>query len=564
MISPPEDPMRALMFLVLATSVVAFSASAANDSLVVQDSVPVATIRDSVVADLNGIEIENARDLVAAPGDSSAVVRLYGRELFAVGPASVVTAEERAGDVTRTIEEIASDVRRRPDEIRVIRDDRIDATVIMCAHRYLLAVWDYEAESLGETANALAETRAQTIRDAIVNYRRATTSASLIRSAIYAGAALLGLIVLLVALGRIRDRVDRMLRERLEDRTVLKVLSGESIISFSTGFGRLLWVVFVIWAWLTTLNFVLSLFPWTYGFASRVWELASHPAKTLGSQTLEQVPSLFFLAFIAVVALFVIRGLRFVFEEIGARRIYIRGFYPDWAAPTFNIVRLVVIGFAIVVAIPYIPGSGSSAFKGVSLFVGVLVSLGSGSAMANMISGIIMIYMRPFEIGDRVQIGETVGDVVDRNLLTTRIRTTKNERVTIPNTNILSGQIINFNARRRTKELILHTSLTLGYDIPWRKIHELLIAAARDTNNVLDDPEPFVLQKALHDFYVEYELNAYTAEPREIPRTYSELHQNIQDKFNEAELEILSPHFRAHRDGKAEGEAASDLAPAGE
>ncbi|RKZ11689.1 mechanosensitive ion channel family protein, partial [bacterium] len=192
-------------------------------------------------------------------------------------------------------------------------------------------------------------------------------------------------------------------------------------------------------------------------------------------------------------------------------------------------------------------------------FIGVLVSLGSGSAMANVVSGVIMIYMRPFNVGDRVQIGDTVGDVVDRNLLTTRIRTTKNERVTIPNTNILSGQIINFTSKRRTKELILHTSVTLGYDMDWRQIHELLIGAARDTKNVLEDPEPFVLQKALHDFYVEYELNAYTGEPREIPSTYSELHQNIQDKFKEAGLEILSPHFRSHRDGDSLAKAVGSL-----
>ena len=161
--------------------------------------------------------------------------------------------------------------------------------------------------------------------------------------------------------------------------------------------------------------------------------------------------------------------------------------------------------------------------------------------------------MRPFAIGDRVRIGETVGDVVDRNLLTTRIRTTKNERVTIPNNNILSGQIINFTTKARTKELILYTSVTIGYDAPWKTVHELLIKAAAATENVLDDPGPFVLQLGLHDFYIEYEINAYTDKPRLTPATYSELHQNIQDQFNNAGVEILSPHFRANRDDDRSG-----------
>jgi small-conductance mechanosensitive channel len=462
----------------------------------------------------------------------------------------VVDATTRADQIAGKILEIAKSYKRRPEDIRIVRDDRIKATLVLCDNQFLVASWDYEAEARDTTANEIAEHRAEIIRQAIIEYREDFSFRSIIRGSIIAAGSTAILIIALVILGRWRRRLEDTVRSRLGGRTLFKVLSGESLISVATGAGRLIWLGFLIWVWLAFLNFLLSLFPWTYGFASRIFELAAGPARTLGAQALEQVPSLFFLGFIAVVAVFVLRGIRFIFDEIAARRLYIRGFYPDWAKPTFNIVRLVVIGFAFVVAIPYIPGSSSGAFKGMSLFVGVLVSLGSGSAMANIVSGVIMIYMRPFEIGDRVQIGDTVGDVVDRNLLTTRIRTTKNERVTIPNTNILSGQIVNFTSKRRTKELILHTSVTLGYDMPWRTIHELLIGAANDTKEILDDPEPFVLQKSLQDFYVEYELNAYTGEPRNMPATYSELHQNVQDRFNEAGLEILSPHFRALRSGE--------------
>ena len=259
------------------------------------------------------------------------------------------------------------------------------------------------------------------------------------------------------------------------------------------------------------------------------------------------IPSLFFIAFIVVVAVYVLRGIRFFFNEISKGSITIKGFYPDWANPTFNIIRLLVIAFAFIIAFPYIPGSHSSAFKGVSVFIGILVSLGSSSAMANFISGIIMIYMRPFARGDRVRIGETIGDVIDRTILRTRLLTPKNERVTIPNSQVLSGQIINFTSKAAIKDLILHTTVTIGYDVPWRDVHKILLDAAKETENLIDDPEPFVLQKSLQDFYVEYEVNAYTKKPRRIPATYSELHQNIQDKFNEAGVEILSPHYRMQR-----------------
>jgi small-conductance mechanosensitive channel len=546
-----------LMVLALRLALILFclvSGAQAQDTpdSTVADAAPVVadTLRAVDPGELAEIPIEHAEDLASAVDDTLAMVMLSGKKLFRVAGESVIDARTRADQIAERVLEIASSYKRRPEDIRVVRDDRIKATLVLCDNQFIVASWDYEAEVRNSTANEIAEHRAEVIRQAIIEYREDFSFRSTIRGAIIAAGSTAILIIALVVLGRWRRRFEDTVRSRLAGRTLFKVLSGESLISVATGAGRLIWFGFLIWVWLAFLNFLLSLFPWTYGFASRIFELAAGPARTLGAQALEQVPSLFFLGFITVVAFFILRGIRFIFDEIAARRLYIRGFYPDWAKPTFNIVRLVVIGFAFVVAIPYIPGSSSGAFKGMSLFVGVLVSLGSGSAMANIVSGVIMIYMRPFEIGDRVQIGDTVGDVVDRNLLTTRIRTTKNERVTIPNTNILSGQIVNFTSKRRTKELILHTSVTLGYDMPWRTIHELLIGAAGDTKEVLDDPEPFVLQKALQDFYVEYELNAYTGDPRKIPATYSELHQNIQDRFNEAGLEILSPHFRALRRGE--------------
>ena len=493
-------------------------------------------------------QVTEADLLEAAHPDSTAMVVVHGRELFEVGPLSVVTARERAAQISAEILELAKSPQMDPDDLRLVRDDRVKATAIVSGRNYVTAVWDYEAEVLKTTTAALAAERLDLIRQAVVDYRNDFSARALIRGGIIAAVVTILYIVVLRVIVVLRRRFEGSLDQRLGSRTLFKVLKGDVLVGVVRTTDRLVHFVVVLWLTLAYLNYLLSLFPWTYSIASQVFELAAGPLRVFARALVVQIPSLFFLAFIIVITIFTLRGIRFFFDEIEKGRISFGGFYADWARPTFNIVRVAVFAFALVVAFPYIPGSGSDAFKGVSLFFGVLVSLGSGSAMANAVSGIILIYMRPFAIGDRVRIGETVGDVVDRNLLTTRIRTTKNERVTIPNTNILSGQIINFTAKARTRELILHTSVTIGYDVPWRQVHELLLTAARATENVMADPEPFVLQKGLNDFYVEYELNAYTDQPRLIPATYSGLHQNIQDAFDAAQVEIMSPHARMVRD----------------
>jgi small-conductance mechanosensitive channel len=480
--------------------------------------------------------------------DSTAMVEFHGRELFEVGSVGIVNAQERAAMLGAEIMAMAKSPDCAPEEMRLVRDDRVMATAIVSGRQYVSAVWDYEAEVLGKTTEELATERLEIIRQALIEYRNDYSATTLIRSGIIAALVTFLYVAILRLIVIIRRRFEGSLQQRLVHRTLFKVLKGEVLVGVVRAVNRLVHFVLVLWLTLTFLNYLLSLFPWTYGIASKIFELAAGPLKAFGKALVSMTPSLFFLAFIIVVTVFALRGIKFFFGEIEKGRISIGGFYPDWARPTFNLVRVAVLAFAFIIAFPYIPGSGSVAFKGVTVFVGLLVSLGSGSAVANGVSGIILIYMRPFSLGDRVQVGETIGDVVDRNLLTTRIRTTKNVRVTIPNNNILRGQIINFSAKARSEELILHTSVTIGYDVPFQQVHELLIAAAKATENVLVQPEPFVLQKGLHDFYVEYEINVYTDKPRLMPITYSDLHQNIQLAFDAAEVEIMSPHGRMVRE----------------
>jgi small-conductance mechanosensitive channel len=244
-----------------------------------------------------------------------------------------------------------------------------------------------------------------------------------------------------------------------------------------------------------------------------------------------------------------VRILTNIEEEYENDNITIKGFHKDWAKPTLNIVKVIIYAFALIFMFPYLPGSDSPAFKGVSLFLGVLFSLGSTSAIANLVAGIVITYMRPFMVGDRVKIGETMGDVIEKTTLVTKIRTLKNEEVTIPNATIINAHLWNYSKTTKDLGLILHTSVTIGYDVPWETVNKLLIKAAVKTTLTQKDPKPFVLQKSLDDFYVNYEINAYTKQAKKMALIYSELHKNILEQFNAAGIEILSPHYNAIRDG---------------
>ncbi len=267
----------------------------------------------------------------------------------------------------------------------------------------------------------------------------------------------------------------------------------------------------------------------------------------------QMLPNIVTLVIITVLARYSLKLLQFLADGFRKGKIKHQLIHPELAQPTFQLIRFLVIAFAIVAAFPFIPGSDSPVFRGLSIFIGFLLSMGSTSLVTNVVSGVVLTYTRGLRVGDRVQIAEAVGDVVERTLLVTRIRTIKNVDITIPNGMVLNNHIINFSTSAEESGLILHTTVTIGYDVPWRQVHELLIDAALSTAHIMEYPQPFVLQTSLDDYYVSYELNAYTMRPKKMAPIYSSLHQNIQDNFNEAEVEILSPSFAAVRDGGEPG-----------
>jgi small-conductance mechanosensitive channel len=244
-----------------------------------------------------------------------------------------------------------------------------------------------------------------------------------------------------------------------------------------------------------------------------------------------------------------IKLVKYIFSEIEAEKLKLSGFHADWAMPTYSIVKFILYAFMFVLIFPFLPGSDSNIFKGVSVFLGVLFSLGSTSAIANVVAGLVITYMRPFKIGDRIKIGDVTGDVIEKSLLVTRLKTPKNEEITIPNSAILSGNTTNYSTMARNEGLIVHTTVTIGYDVPWKNMYQALLNAADRTELILKEPKPFVLQTSLDDFYVAYQINGYTRNANLQARIYSSLHQHIQDCCNELGIEILSPHYRAGRDG---------------
>jgi small-conductance mechanosensitive channel len=196
---------------------------------------------------------------------------------------------------------------------------------------------------------------------------------------------------------------------------------------------------------------------------------------------------------------------------------------------------------------PLLPSSDSQVFQGVSVFIGIIVSLGSSSIIGNVMAGMVMTYMRPFRVGDFIKYGDIDGFVIEKTILVTRIRTRKNDVVTIPNSNLMSSQTTNYTFSAQNYGVIVHTKVTIGYDMPWQQIRDLLLDAAHKTPHILKKPAPFVLVTALDDYYVEYEINAYTHQSDLLGIIYSELHQNILDSFHKNGVEIMSPHIFAHR-----------------
>ena len=465
--------------------------------------------------------------------------------------------ELRAGVISERLLDFAQDTETPLSELRIVEDASNKTTNIAARDKVILMVLDSDAIAIGKTRTELANDYLETINEAVTEYRKSYSVRNILLGVLYTALLTLLLLVAFTLINRLiakqnarlqtgenRPRGFRAFGAELVPAArlanfIAEILKAVRLLAFA--------ILFAFY-----LERVLSFFPWTRGISSVILAYFQIGLLSFGRRFVAYLPNLFFLGMTLLITNYLLKLTRFVFIEIRRGAITIPGFYPEWSKPTYNLIRFAVIAFALTIAYPYLPGSNTPAFRSVSLFVGVLFSLGSSGAVANFVSGIILTYSRAFVVGDRVQISETTGDVIEKTLLVTRINTIKNVIVTIPNSMVLGSHIINYSGSVRDKNtppLILNTTITLGYDVPWRLVHEVLISAATATAEIIEDPAPFVLQTSLDDFYVSYQINAYTRQPGIMAKTYSALYQNLQDKCNEAGIEILSPHYAAARDG---------------
>lgn len=463
------------------------------------------------------------------------------------------TAQERAQAVAERLAALAKDPFTRIYPVSAA--DRESTSELVYGEMVVMTVTDRDAQPTGTIRQELAKDYAQRIKTALAKSREQVTTRALM---IDAGLALLDTIILVVLLVLFHKTFPKLyVKIEAWRGTVIRaikiqrveLLSADQIAAGLTGLAkavRVTAVLVLLYVYLTT---VLGIFPWTRGISAALFGAVLSTLSTIGQAFATYIPNVISIVVIIIVTRYIIKLISLLFTGLARGAITIEGFHRDWAEPTYKIVRFLVIVFAAIACFPYIPGSQSEGFRGISVFLGLLISLGSAAAIGNIIAGVVLTYMRPFRVGDRVQIADTTGDVMEKTLLVTRVRTIKNVDITIPNAMVLGSHLINFSSCAREQGLILHTSVTIGYDAPWRTVHELLISAARATTHISAKPEPFVLQTGLNDFYVTYELNAYTAQPNLMATIYAELHQNIQDKFNEAGVEIMSPHFAQVRDG---------------
>ena len=473
------------------------------------------------------------------------------------------TPQQRAQMTGAAIEEIGKRFNLRPDSVSIDHSDIVSD--LMYGNKVLLSLTDQDALWEGVSRDSLAKERQVNVITKLHEMKAEHSIWRMAKRILYFLLVIVGQYLLF----RLTNWLFRKLKVRilrLKD-TKIKPVSIQgyelldaqkqaNLLVFLAGIGRyiLMGIQLVI-----TVPLIFIIFPQTEGLAYRLLGYIWNPIRNIFVDIIDYIPNLFTIVVIWYAVKYLVRMVLYLAREIEAGRLKFNGFYPDWAMPTFHIVRFLLYAFMIAMIYPYLPGSKSGVFQGISVFVGLIVSLGSSTVIGNIIAGLVITYMRPFKMGDRIKLNDTTGDIIEKTPLVTRIRTPKNEVVTVPNSFIMSSHTVNYSTSAREYGLIIHSEVSIGYDIPWRQVNQILIDAALNTPGVVDDPRPFVLETSLSDWYPVYQINAYIKEAHKMSQIYSDLHQTIQDKFNEAGIEIMSPHYMAVRDGNATTTPKDDL-----
>jgi small-conductance mechanosensitive channel len=492
----------------------------------------------------------------AEPGS----VVLDGKTLFEIrSNFGSLSAVQRAKLTNERLSRVASDVQISPESLRSETVQGLTLIVAGQENIHITTITPEDAQAEGVNQATLAKQYLSSMQSSLVTYRQQRSVQNILKGVGYTIFATLLLWISIQLLNRLfaltLDRLKTGLEQysdrlRASENKIFAITPFLSLMLHIAALGRNILYLSLACVYLFL---ILGFFPWTQGLSSNFWAVIGSTLADVERAIVGYLPNLFTLILIVFITREILAFINLFFQEIRLGNISFPWFYIDWVQPTLQVVRFFVLALALAIATPFLPGFKSPAFQGVSLVVSALLTLGAASAVSNIIGGFIVVYTRSFQIGDMIKIGELVGIVVEKDVLVTRIRTIKNVIITIPNSTILGSNVINYSTlakeQGKTTGLILHTIVTIGYDVPWQKVHEVLIEAAKTTPRILDTPSPFVLQISLNDYNISYEINAYTNCPEHSPDIYSDLHKNIQDKCNELSIEIMSPSFVALRDG---------------
>lgn len=463
------------------------------------------------------------------------------------------SAKDRAEIIERKIKKLATHFKFTKDSLAIVSSD--NTVDVISGEVIILSVSDNDAIWNNTSKQVLAEKYKNIIAAAIHKYKQETSLVTLLKEI---GLAVVVLIIVIFVVfyllklfrwthNKIAQQDGKFIKGiKLKNYTLL---DSKRQVRVAQLLNKILKWFFIIVFIYIALPILFGIFPWTENLAQTLFGYVLNPLKKIGLGFWNYLPNLITIIVIFIVFRYVVKAFAFFKNEIENKNLKIDGFYADWANPTYQIIRILIFAFMIIVIFPYLPGSDSKIFQGVSVFLGFLFTFGSAGSLSNVMAGLVLTYMRLFKIGDRVKIGDVVGDIIEKSLLVTRIRTIKNEIISIPNSSVLNSHTINYSSDTVDNGLILHTTVTIGYDVPWKDMQQALLTAANRTDLILKDPKPFVLQTSLEDFYVSYQINAYTKDANKQASIYSQLHANIQDCCNEVGIEIMSPHYRAARDG---------------
>ena len=474
-----------------------------------------------------------------------------------------LTPQQRAENVSRDITALGKRFNLHPDSVCIESTDIV--TDVMYDGKVLVSFTDQDGLWESCSRDQLAAAKRTVIVEKLRLMKEEHGFLQLCKRIAYFILVLVGQFLLFKLTNwlfrKLKVRILRLRNTRLKPFSIqdYELLDTQKQVRLLVFVANLFRYAFMLLQLLLTVPLLFSIFPQTKSLAYQLFFYIWNPVKSILYGILAYIPNLFTIFVICLAIKYLVRLFRYLAGEVQSERLKLNGFYPDWAMPTYHIIRFLLYAFMVAMIYPYLPGSNSGVFQGISVFVGLIVSLGSSTVIGNIIAGLVITYMRPFKLGDRIKLNDTTGNVVEKTPLVTRIRTPKNEVVTIPNSFIMSSHTVNFSQSARDYGLIIHSEVSIGYDVPWRLVNKLLVDAALNTPGVVDDPRPFVLSTSLSDWYPVYQVNAYIKEADKLAQIYSDLHQNIQDRFNAEGIEIMSPHYMAVRDGNSPAMPKDDL-----